>query len=198
MNAISTLDLQKIHIRPLTDSCGIENFRCGEREIDQWASKKAKHLHLDNKTRIFCARQVGNGTILGFYDLSFSSRAVPNLDQKDESFYGGGVPLVYINYLAVLRSCQGQKLGTMLLINALRKAHAVALNVAFYGVALKSLNDRTTALYRKHGFAPRGENVRAFMILPVWDLYDLFGNLSAEDDPIMPVPVAANTSPKPG
>jgi GNAT superfamily N-acetyltransferase len=186
MNANSTLDLQKIHIRPLTGSCGIEKFRCGEREIDQWVARKAKQLHLENKTRIFCARQVGNGTILGFFDLSFSSRAVPNLHQKDESFYRGGVPLVYINYLAVLRSYQGQKLGTMLLINALQKAHSVALNVAFYGVALKSLNERTTALYMRHGFAPRGEAVHAFMILPVWDLYDLFGELSAEDMAAVP------------
>lgn len=169
------MDLQSIHIKTLTDLCRIEKFRCGEREIDQWACKKAKPLHQDNKTKIFCAREGDNGTILGFYDLSFASRAVPNLDSKDESFYRSGVPLIYINYLAVLRSCQNQKLGTLLLLNALRKAHTVALNVAFYGVALKSLNDRTTALYRKYGFKPVDEKVHTFMILPVWDLYELFG-----------------------
>jgi GNAT superfamily N-acetyltransferase len=180
MSAINSLDLQKIHIRPLTDDCRIESFRCGEKEIDDWAKNKGKLLHTENKTKIFCAFQEENGTILGFYDLSFSSRTVPNMNSSDESYYRGGVPFIYINYLAVLRSCQGQKLGTLLLLNALRKAHTVALNVAFYGVALKSLNDRTTVLYKRHGFAPVDDKKHTFMILPIWDLYDLFNEPIAE------------------
>ena len=43
-------------------------------------------------------------------------------------------------------------IGTILLLNALERAYMVCKNVAIYGVALRSLNDRTTKLYQRYGF----------------------------------------------
>jgi hypothetical protein len=62
-----------------------------------------------------------------------------------------------------------------LLIHALRKARIVAEHVAFYGVALRSLNDDTTKLYERYGFGKKDADPVPLMILPVWSLYDLFG-----------------------
>jgi GNAT superfamily N-acetyltransferase len=177
----------------MTNACRIECFRCGENEIDNWAKKKAKKLHQENKTKIFCAREGNNGTILGFYDLSLTSKV-------DDPDFGKGevAPFVYINYLAVLRSCQGQKLGTLLLLSALRRAHAIAINAAVYGIALRSLNERTTNFYLKQGFAQKDQGQHPFMVLPVWTLYDLFGKPPAEQVPLMPEQPAANIQPKRG
>jgi ribosomal protein S18 acetylase RimI-like enzyme len=82
--------------------------------------------------------------------------------------------LIYIGYLAVLRNCQRQGLGTYLLIDALRRCFAVSSHVPFYGVGLRSLNEQTTKLYEKYGFGKKDEERNPLMILPVWSLYDLF------------------------
>jgi GNAT superfamily N-acetyltransferase len=185
MDAINSLDLRRIHTRALSNACRIESFRCGEREIDGWVQNRARSYHDKNKAIIFCARQEDNGTILGFYDLSFTSRVVDANDRKSE-----GVPLIYISYFAVLRSHQGQGLGTILLMSALRRVHAVAVNVAVYGVALRSLNGRTTDFYARQGFAPRDNHQHPFMVLPVWDPYDLFGKPCEQ----VPVPIHATNA----
>ncbi|TIO99582.1 MAG: N-acetyltransferase, partial [Mesorhizobium sp.] len=71
--------------------------------------------------------------------------------------------------------CQNCGLGKMLLVDSLRRAHLVSKHVAFYGVGLRSLNDRTTALYSKYGFAVApDEDKFPLMILPIWSINDLF------------------------
>jgi GNAT superfamily N-acetyltransferase len=176
----------------MTDACRIDLFRCGKQEIDDRVRKRARKLHEENKTKIYCAREGDNGTILGFYDLSLTSRVETSDNNQDVA------PFVYINYLAVLRSCQGQRLGTLLLLSALRRAHFVAVNVAVYGVALRSLNERTTNFYERQGFGRRDEGRHPFMVLPVWTLYELFGKPSADRVPIMSVLPADNVQPKRG
>lgn len=63
----------------------------------------------------------------------------------------------------------------MLLVDALKRSNTVFENVAVFGVALRSLNDRTTALYERFGFgvAP-DEGSNPLMILPIWTVVDLF------------------------
>jgi len=59
-------------------------------------------------------------------------------------------------------------------VNALRRAHAIAQQVSVFGVALRSLNERTTRLYDRYGFAIRQDGVSPLMVLPIWTLNDLF------------------------
>ena len=115
---------------------------------------------------------------LGFYCLSFSSEDANKIAAPYREFYKtSGIPLIYLTYIAVVSPLQDQGLGTFMLIDALRRAHEVARHVAFYGVALRSLNDRTTALYERFGFGKVDEEQYPLMILPVWSLFDLFGKV---------------------
>jgi GNAT superfamily N-acetyltransferase len=186
MDAKISMDLAQIRIGVLHSDCSIEKFRCGEDEIDEWARKKARKLHCDNRSRVFFAAEGASSAVLGLYSLSIAHEVAPHIEQKYRDIYKAGAPFVYINYLAVLRSCQRQGLGTYLLLNALSKAYFVAQHVAYYGVALRSLNDLTTVYYSRFGFrAPEDDKPHPLMILPVWTLYDLFGpkeNASASAD----------------
>jgi hypothetical protein len=48
--------------------------------------------------------------------------------------------------------------------------------VAVFGVALRSLNPKTTKFYERHGFGIRDEGLTPLMVLPVWSLNDIMGN----------------------
>jgi hypothetical protein len=42
-----------------------------------------------------------------------------------------------------------------------------------FGVALRSLNERTTKLYQKYGFGLREKTTYPLMVLPIWSLNEL-------------------------
>jgi ribosomal protein S18 acetylase RimI-like enzyme len=88
-------------------------------------------------------------------------------------------PAIYIGTLAVSAHYQNSGLGTILLINALRRAYYVSQNVAVFGVALRSLNERTTILYEKYGFGLRESSQTPLMVLPIWSLNDLIEGASS-------------------
>lgn len=175
MDANANLDLSQLKIAEIVSNDCIGKFTCGEPEIDKWARKKAFKLHSKYRARVFCAKTAGAVSSLGFYSLSFSAVTSKALRPADNLYADGHAPFIYIDWLGVLKSCQNNGIGTILLIDALRRAYYVSRNVAIYGVALRSLNARTKSLYEKHGFTVRDDNIEhPLMIIPIWLMIDLF------------------------
>lgn len=173
MDANKPLDLSQITVSPLADGVAIESFRCGNVEIDSWAKEKARKLSGINRVKIFCACSPSDASVRGFYCLSFEAKETKRLFSNYKDF--PYIPVVYITYIGVLRSCQRQKLGTMLLIDALRRAYGLSEHVGFYGVALRSLNEDTNRLYTKYGFVQIDDSPNPLMLLPIQALNELFG-----------------------
>lgn len=178
MNAGQKLELAATKISHIQSKSCMGAFSCGVREIDRWAREKAWKYHSRGRAKIFIAKQDARPVTLGFYSLSFSTENSNKLAKADDrDAWKDGAPLMYIDYLAVQTPLQQQRLGALMLVDALTRAHQVSQHVAFYGVALRSLNDRTTRLYDKFGFkiAP-GEKRNPLMILPIWSISDLFSD----------------------
>lgn len=175
MNAGQKPETLKLSITPIRSSDCLKGFTCGDPTIDRWATTKAWKFHQRGRARVFTARSDKNPSVLGFYSLSFTTENSSKISSSDRDAWKNGAPLVYIDYLAVHRTMQRQKIGTQMLVNALLRAHRVVQEVAFYGVALRSLNEKTTSLYKKYGFgiAPN-EGSSPLMILPIWSVRDLF------------------------
>lgn len=125
--------------------------------------------------KVFCAHARDTDSVCGLYTLTVRIEETNKL-LKDEAAHLSDkhFPAIYIGTLAVARHYQSNGLGRILLINSLRRAHFVAQNVAVFGVALRSLNDRTTKFYEKFGFGLRDQTPTPLMVLPVWSLNDLF------------------------
>lgn len=172
------MDLKQLRITQLESKDSIRRFKCGETEIDSWASSKAAKWTEQNRTKVFIGHHENDKKALGFYSLSFSTEDQNKLtNQQERDRYPNGFPILYIGYLAVDRSLHSNGIGTILLLDALKRSHWVSKHVAFYGVGLRSLNEKTTKLYTKFGFgiAPNEES-NPLMVLPIWTLNDLFNN----------------------
>jgi GNAT superfamily N-acetyltransferase len=171
---VQNLDLAQLQVIPLESKQCLKRFDCGNSDINGLAGKAHK-WHERNRARIFSAHETGAAWGLGFYSLSILAEDVRKIGTREAQFYDFGVPLIYVDALGVRSAYQGQGLGRLLLIDALKRAFAVSKNVAIYGVALKSLNDRTTKFYEKHGFGLVGpEEKNPLMVVPIWTLRDLF------------------------
>src|SRR6202000_1496914 len=130
------LDIHQVRIGPLSDRRVLADFHSGEREIDR-ALEKCCDWQDKHRVRMFCAMVGEWPQAYGFYALGISA--------ADSKYLGGEVlqgtddrsyiPFIYLNYLAVQIEYQNQKLGTLLLIDALKRCANVAKNVGLYGVA---------------------------------------------------------------
>jgi GNAT superfamily N-acetyltransferase len=85
------------------------------------------------------------------------------------------VPFIYLNYLAVRKQHQSQKIGAMLLGNALERCAVFVRNVGIYGVALRAISERVVKMYSRYGFRQVDDKKYPFMILPAQSLIDLTG-----------------------
>jgi ribosomal protein S18 acetylase RimI-like enzyme len=169
------LDLSRLEISDIRTKECVARFRCGERQIDDWASSKAYKYHQQDRSRVFCCRLRGQSTVLGLFSVSLNMVGADFLFERHEDRYSSGyAPFIYLEWFAVLRSCQSQGIGKIMMMNALRRAYLVSLHVPFYGLALRSLNEKTTAFYERQGFVKRTDDRHPLMILPVWTIRDLF------------------------
>jgi GNAT superfamily N-acetyltransferase len=179
MTARPALDIRQVKISPLATRAAFHGFVSGEREIDR-ALDKCCDWQDKHRVRIFCATMDGWEQAYGFYALGVSAADSKYISgeilqgTEDRSY----IPFIYLNYLAVQREYQTQKLGTFLLINALRRCEQVARNVGVYGVALNDLSDRAAGLYDRYGFRAYGSSRFPFMVLPIQSLFDLIQTTS--------------------
>jgi len=128
-----------------------------------------------NRARIFTAHEGEAVWGLGFYSLSIMVEDKRKIATPQAQAYDFGAPLIYIDAIGVRSPYQRQGIGRMLLIDALKRAHSVSKNVAVYGVALRSLNERTTKFYKDHGFGEiKDDGQCPLMVVPIWTLQDLF------------------------
>lgn len=172
--AKTTLDLARIQVRPLANKVCLDRFDCGSSDINYFAKKAAKWVER-NRHKVFAAHEAEAAWGLGFYSLSLMIEDAAKIGTAEARVYEVGAPLVYVDALGVRGPYQGQGLGKLLLIDALKRAHMIAKNVAVYGVALRSLNERTTKFYEAHGFGAIEEEKYPLMVVPIWTLDDLFG-----------------------
>ena len=176
MTAPLQVDINDIKIISLPNIDALSGFKCGEREIDRNIGKCCGH-HQKYRNRIFCGVLRNIDLVVGFYCLGVDATSAEYLDEgilrANETYKF--VPFIYINYLAVQAEYQNNKIGKVLLMNALQKCAHTIINIGIYGVALHAISDRAAGLYDRYGFRECGKSAKyPFMILPAQSVLDLF------------------------
>jgi predicted GNAT family N-acyltransferase len=163
--AQSTPDLA---ITPLGEAHDRAGFTCGVESLDRYLQTQARQDVRRRANGVFVL--TGKATpdrVLGYYTLcatALSPGEVPEAARKHIPRY----PLVsatLIGRLAVATDRQGQRLGAVLLADALRRALASAETVGSSMVVVDALDDGAAAFYAAHGFVRLPESLR--LVLPM-------------------------------
>lgn len=145
-------------IRPIQKSDAEGGFCCGISALDAFFAKRAWSHEQSNVARVYVLQDDnspsgGPGAILGYYTLAANSIERERLrGSLPGSFPKYPLPAFYIGHFAVLASHQGRGLGRSLMADALRRCVEGAQQIGAVGVFLDSLDDKSTAFYRKAGF----------------------------------------------
>ena len=150
----------------LTPDMDRSGFTCGEPALDAYLHKQAGQDMRRGFATVIAARQEDNPkTVVGFYTLSAASillTSLPDGTARKMPRYPS-VPAIRLGRLAVATSMQGQHLGSLLVLDALRRACRNELAWAVFLVDAK--NERAATFYERLLFQRFHENTLVLWML---------------------------------
>jgi GNAT superfamily N-acetyltransferase len=162
-------------IVPLAEHHQRDPFTCGIASLDQYLHRQAGQDVRRLANGVFILVEPARPeTVLGYYTLSATALPpgdVPEAAKKHLPRY----PLVsatLIGRLAVAKAQQGQRLGAILLADALRRALISAETVGSSMVVVDALDEGAAAFYAAHGFIRLSDTPR--LILPMRTIERMF------------------------
>jgi GNAT superfamily N-acetyltransferase len=140
-------------IERLTNKHARTSFHCGQATLDDWLKLRASQFEKRDLARTYVAVQKGELAVSGYYAISnhrvtheaLAADQAKGLPQID-------IPVVLLGRLAVDQSVQGQGLGELLVVDALRRAQHVADQVGVRAVEVDAIDAHARAFYAKYGF----------------------------------------------
>ena len=144
-----------LRIAVLNEAHDRGSFTCGVESLDRYLKTQAGQDVRRKANAVFILSEVSEPThVLGYYTLcamAISQGDVPEAARKHVPRY----PLVsatLIGRLAVAKERQGQRLGAVLLADALRRAFDSAGTVGSSMVVVDALDEAAAGFYAAHGF----------------------------------------------
>jgi GNAT superfamily N-acetyltransferase len=158
-------DLQVVPLGEAHDRAG---FTCGVESLDRYLKTQAGQDVRRKANAVFVLTELARPTdIAGYYTLcatALSQGDVPEAARKHIPRY----PLVsatLIGRLAVAKDRQGQRLGAMLLTDALQRAFDSASTVGASMIVVDALDEMAAGFYAAHGFIRLPDSLR--LVLPM-------------------------------
>lgn len=153
-------------IESLTRSHERKNFSCRVAELDRYLHQQITQDQKKHIATPFVLVKDASLDVAGYYTLSSSavdlSAWPPELAKKLPRY--PTVPVVLLGRLAVDQKHRGQKLGELLLIDALSKALANIDTVAATAVIVDAINDEAVSFYQHYDFQQFPEQPRKLLL----------------------------------
>jgi predicted GNAT family N-acyltransferase len=145
-----------------------DSFTCGVESLDRYLKTQAGQDVRRKANAVFILSELGEpNRSLGYYTLcamAISQGDVPDAARK----YIPRYPLVsatLIGRLAVAKNRQGERLGAVLLADALQRAFESASTVGSSIVIVDALDEPAAGFYAAHGFVRLPDSLR--LVLPM-------------------------------
>jgi GNAT superfamily N-acetyltransferase len=162
---MASLDLR---FEPLSESHDRAGFTCGVESLDRYLKQQAGQDVKRKANAVFVLVDPSSPEeVLGYYTLCATALPqgdVPEAARRHVPRY----PLVsatLVGRLAVAQARQAQRLGAVLLADAVRRAYASASTVGSSMLVVDALDERAAAFYAANGFVRLPESLR--LVLPM-------------------------------
>ena len=138
-------------IEPLSKKHLRENFDCGEESLNRFLRLYARQNIISGLGKTFVALRPGESEVLGYHTISSGSISFEVLPRKMPRY---PIPTAHLGRLAVDVRIQGQRLGELLLIDALERIVLATAELGIYAVELYAITEKAKQFYLKYGFVP--------------------------------------------
>jgi len=154
-----------VKIELLNSSFNKKAFRCGKAMLDNYLHTQASQ---DVKRKLCVVFVIVEDTIIkGYYTLSNASVTAELMPEHIKKKMPGSyksLPVTLLGRLAIDEKFKGQGLGSILLIDALKRSFSVAnQSLGSIGVVVDPLDEDALAFYNKFGFILLPDSGKMFM-----------------------------------
>tara|TARA_R110001592_G_scaffold200042_1_gene448763 strand:- start:21 stop:560 length:540 start_codon:yes stop_codon:yes gene_type:complete len=172
-----------IVIEELTPQHNRKAFDCGVTELNQFLQRQArqkttKHI---SKTYVACLASAPT-EIIAYHTLTGYSVTTPPA-HKDYKKYPHPLSAVKLARLAVNCSQQGQRIGELLLIDAIYRTVLVAQQISAIGLFVDPMTPAVVPFYQQYDFLPAdlSDHSRLEMWLPIKTCIEIAGEPAGSD-----------------
>ena len=152
-------------IQSLSGNHDRKAFDCGKAPLNEWLSTTARQHQEKDISQTFVAVELNSpGRILGFYALSACELSGEDLPTGLAAKLPRKAPAVRLGRLAVDLSVQGQGLGELLLIDAIKRTCDVRAHIGVFALFIDAKDDEAVAFYAKYGFVSLPDSPRTLLL----------------------------------
>ena len=140
-------------VEPLGKHHQKSGFSCGQEALETYLLRQASQDVKRRLAQVFVMRPLNNHRVAEFYTLSaavIQARFMPTVLAKKLPQYP--LPAVLLGRLAVDTQFQGQGLGKLLLVDALKRALAASHSIAIHAMVVDAKDAQAKSFYEKFGF----------------------------------------------
>ena len=142
-----------------------KGFSCGVLELDNYI-KQYVSQDVKRKLAVCYVLEDEHEDVIAYYTLSASSVDLNDIpDDLKSSLKYAEIPVVIIGRLAVHVEYQGNKLGQILLIDALKRIIEISALVGNHAVIVDPISESAEKFYAKFGFIQLKDSNRMFLPL---------------------------------
>lgn len=144
----------QLHITTLNTSHQRRHFDCGETSLNCYLQQYARQNVKHRINKVFVATDANaEQTIIGYYTLSAGSIRVQDLPSEHRRRLPNyPVPVALLGRLAVDKNYHGQRLGGILLADAVQRVEQASAVLAVYAVVVDALSPTVAKFYQQFGF----------------------------------------------
>ncbi|MCP3981457.1 MAG: GNAT family N-acetyltransferase [bacterium] len=128
-------------------------FSCGHDSLDDFLKKFANQNQKTGVSKTYVAVRAGETGVCGTYSISAGAvrfTDIPEELRKRLPRYPA--PVAHLGRLAVDAAAQGQRLGELLLMDALAKIVGAADSIGIHAVEVVAIDENAKRFYLKYGF----------------------------------------------
>jgi len=141
-------------IEPLAAHHVRTEFDCGEPSLSDWIRQQASQFVARDLAKVYVLVREDNPRVWGYYAVSTCQIRFDELPTGHSKGLPRklGIPAALIGKLAVDKGLHGQKLGGVLLSDALRRVRDLSETIGIRAVVVDAIDQRAREFYLHHEF----------------------------------------------
>lgn len=151
------------------------DFSCGKEMLDTYIQKQANQDIKRKLSACFVINEMKANLIKGYYTLSNNSvpsELIPNQIRKKRPKSYESIPAILLGRLVIDDRFQGQGIGKLILIDALKRSFEISKTIGSFAVVVDPIDQDAENFYNKYGFIKLPDSGKMF--LPMKTISQLF------------------------
>jgi GNAT superfamily N-acetyltransferase len=134
----------------LTDRHAVDAFDSGEKALDDWLRRHAKPNQVSGASRTFVICRGTN--VIGYYALAAGAITSNEAPGRLRRNMPEPIPVIVLGRLAVHRTEQNKRLGSLLLRDAILRTQQAARTVGIAEILVHAISEDAKRFYQHWGF----------------------------------------------